>query len=435
MAKALTAVAVENARAKGAAREIPDGGCVGLYLIVRPTGSKTWAARYRFRGTPRKLTLGPALIGEVEPADVAPEIGTPLSLAAARELATRALRQVMGGTDPAMVQRQKHEAKRAAEADTLEAVAREFLRREGAGLRTLDQRRADLELLYEPLGQLPIEQIKRGQFVRVLDRIADTRGPVRSDRVLNAAKRLLNWHAGRSDYASVLTRAVKRRTSISERARDRVLSDDELRKVWLAAEKFPPPFGPYIRLTLLTACRRNETGGMRRSELLAPDTWVIPRARYKTGRKAKVDMLIPLSQAAQAIVEAQPAGEYVFGRDKPLGNFARRKAELDKACGVKDWRLHDLRRTARTLLSAAHDADGVRITPDIGERCLGHNLGAIRGTYDIHDYELEKRAAFEALARKIELTVRPPPAAAEPPPAAAAIDLASERKRRLRRKA
>jgi len=425
MAKPLTAVAVANARAKGAAREIPDGGCRGLYLIVRPTGSRSWCVRYRFKGMTRKLTLGPALIGEInELADVAPEIGSPLSLAAARELCTRALRQVMSGADPAATERQKREAERAAEADTLGAIAEEYLRREGPGLRTLDQRRADLKLLCEPLGQLPLEQIKRGAIVRVLDSVADHRGPVRADRVLNAAKRLLSWHANRGEYISVLA-GVRRRTSISERARDRVLSDEELRAVWLAAERFSDPFGAFVRFVLLTATRRNEAGGMRRSELLAPDTWVIPRARYKTGKKSKVDMLIPLSRVAQRILESQPAGEFVFGRGKPLGNFARRKQDFDAACGVTGWTIHDLRRTARTLLSAAHDANGARITPDIAERCLGHALLGQRGTYDIHDYESEKREAFEALARKIELIVRPPPAAS-------VSDLADARRKRKR---
>jgi integrase len=416
MAKPLTAVAVRNARpASGRAvrREIPDGGCPGLFLIVQRSGHKSWAVRYRFRGMTRKLTLGPALLGS-EPADADPELDTPLSLAAARELATRALRQAKGGTDPAAVKQQKRNADRAAEADTLQWVAEEFLRREGSGLRTLDQRQADLKLLYEPLGLLPLEQIKRGQFVRVLDDIADRRGVIRSDRVLNAAKRLLSWHAGRSEYVSVLT-AVRRRVSIKDRERARILSDDELRAVWMAAETFPGPFGPYIRVVLLTATRRNEAGGMKRDELIDPATWILPRSRWKVGKKAKTDMLIPLSSAAQAIIAEQGEGEFVFGKGRPLGNFTRRKQEFDAACGVTGWTLHDLRRTSRTLLSRI-------ATPDIAERCLGHALPGQRGVYDQFDYALAKRQAFEALAQTIERTVRPPPVA----------DLAAERKKLAR---
>jgi integrase len=414
MSKVLTSIAVVNTRPGQARREIADGGCRGLYLVVQPSGHRSWAARYRFRGIPRKLTLGPVLIDAAEP-DVAPEIDTPLSLAAARELCTKALRQAKGGTDPAEAKRKQRSETQAAAADTLQAIAEEFLRREGGRLRTVDQRRADLELLYAPLGQLPVEQIKRGQYVRVLDRVADERGPVRSDRVLTALSALLTWHSNRSDFVSPLARGM-RRTSIKERARRRVLSDDELRAVWTAAEGFGL-FGDYLRFMLLTGTRRNEAAGLRRSELGDVRTWVIPAARYKT----KLDTLIPLSAAAQTIIAAQlKLGDCVFTSgargDRPLGSFERRKAEFDKACGVSGWTLHDVRRTARTLLSRA------RINSDIAERCLGHALRGVRATYDLYEYEPEKRHAFEALAAMIDRIVHPP----------AVADLAAARSRRRR---
>jgi hypothetical protein len=82
MTKPLTAVAVAKLRAGADRREIPDAGCRGLYLIVQPSGLKSWAARYRFRGIPTKLTLGPVLIGAPESAQT-PEIGAPMGLARA----------------------------------------------------------------------------------------------------------------------------------------------------------------------------------------------------------------------------------------------------------------------------------------------------------------------------------------------------------------
>ena len=417
--KPLTAVAVANARPGPIRREIHDGH--GLFLIIqpRPSGHKSWALRYRFRGRSRKFTLGDvALNGESEPVDE-PKIDTPLSLAAARQLAAKAMREVRAGIDPALAKAAKREADHAAEADTLRAVADEYLRREGGKLRTVDQRKADLELLCKPLGALPIETITRGQFARVFDHIADTRGPVRRDRVLGAAKRLLTWHAGRSEYRQVLGRESKRLISIKEGARSRVLNDDELRKVWLAAEQ-AGVFGAYLRLLLLTASRRSEAAGMRRGELEGTGLWVIPWERYKTGAKSKTDMPIPLSEAAQAIIAAQPnRGEYIFSYTGkyPLSNFANAKRAFDAACGVTDWHLHDLRRTARTLLSRV-------TTPDIAERCLGHVLLGQRATYDWHRYEDEMRAAFEALAALIERIVRPP--------AADVADLAKERGKRRR---
>src|SRR5262249_36077379 len=261
-----------------------------------PSRRKSFIVRFRYRGLQRKLTLGPVAADGAEPTS-APELDTPLGLAAARELATKALRQARSGQDPPETKRRKREEQRAAEADTLQVISEEYLRREGARLRTVGQRRADLELFYPALGRLPIDQIRRGQFVRVLDTIADTRGPVRADRALSALKTLFRWHSERGEYVSVLGRGG-RRTSISERARSRVLFDDEVRNVWMAAEQNKGPFGAFVRFMLLTATRRGEAAGLRRSELLDAQTWIIPGARYKSGK----DTLIPLSQAAQKII-------------------------------------------------------------------------------------------------------------------------------------
>jgi integrase len=387
---------------------------------VFPSRKKSFVVRFRFRGLPRKLTLGPVLIernGEAEPVDT-PQLGTPLSLAAARELATKALRQAESGTDPCAAKQRARQERLAAESDTLQAISEEYLRRKDVQ-RTDNQLRSDLELLFKPLGRLPVADIRRGQYIRQLDHIADTRGPVRRDRVLASLNRLLNWHAGRADsFLNPLARA-KRLTSIKRRARTRTLSDDELRQVWLAAERDAGPFGAYVRFVLLTATRRSEAAGLRRSEL--PDdgtTWTIPGARYKSGH----DTLIPLSKMAQKIIAAQPElGDFVFTATgkHPLGGFAKRKAQFDKLSGVSGYGLHDLRRTSRTTLSRAG------IASDIAERCLGHTLPGIRATYDKHDYQAEKLHAFEALAAQIERIVRPSEAEV--------ADIATERGKRRRK--
>ena len=408
MAKPLTAIAVAKARAGADRREFPDGGCRGLYLVVQTSGHLSWALRYRSRGRTVKFTLGPVLIGAGAESANAPQLDTPLSLAAARELATRTLREVQAGRDPAEAKRRRREQQRAAEADTLQAICEEFLRREGPRLRTLSQRKADLELLYPSLGRLPIDQIKRGQYKRVFDAIADQRSLKRAARVQRATKALLNWHGGRSDYVSVLT-GTKALISISEHARSHVPSDDDLKAIVLAAER-DQIFGSYLLFTLLTATRRGESAGLRRSEL-SPDgrVWIIPAARYKSKR----DTVVPLSVAAQKILAAmpvRPGGDYVFSADgaSALGNYAARKAVFDAACGVRGWVIHDLRRAGRTLLSRAG------VTSDIAERCLGHAMVGVRGVYDRHAYEAEKRDAFEALARMVEDIVRPPAASVVP---------------------
>jgi integrase len=163
-------------------------------------------------------------------------------------------------------------------------------------------------------------------------------------------------------------------------------------------------FGDLLRFLLVTATRRNEAAGLRRSEL-SPDgkTWILPAARCKN----KHDVTIPLSVAAQRVIAARPklaGGDHVFSVTgaRPFSNFAHAKAAFDEACGVTGWTIHDLRRSARTLLSRC----GIAV--DVAEQCLGHSLGGIRGTYDRHDYAYEKRHAFEELAALVERLVRPP---------------------------
>ena len=130
--------------------------------------------------------------------------------------------------------------------------------------------------------------------------------------------------------------------------------------------------------------------------------WQLPAARNKT----KVDLARPLSKAAQAIIAAQPriaGGPLVFSFDgrRPVSP-ERAKRTLDRACGVENWRLHDLRRSCRTLMSRAN------VNADVAERCLGHVLSGVRGTYDRHAYQAEMQHAFEAVASLVERIVNPP---------------------------
>ena len=207
----------------------------------------------------------------------------------------------------------------------------------------------------------------------------------------------MNWHALRDDdFRSPIIPGLHRYDTAAN-ARSRVLTDDELRTIWQASDD-SGYFGALIKFLLLTASRRGEAAGLPWSELDG-NKWLLPASRSKT----KTALLRPLSKAAMAIIEAQPnLGDYVFsfnGR-RPI-SFGRCKREFTEKCGVPDWRLHDLRRTARTLMSWAG------VNPDVAERCLGHSLGTIRGIYDRHGFENEMLHAFEALARLINHIVHP----------------------------
>jgi len=348
-------------------------------LMVTANGHKSFVVQYRAGRVSRRMSLK-----------------TGLNLQEARREAKAILGAVAKGGDP-LGDRRKTAV---ASGNTLKAVAEEYFVRELTKLRTGEKRQAALERLVFPvMGARQIGEIKRSEIVRLLDDIERENGPHQAQAVLAFLSRLFNWHAGRDDdFLSPIRRGMAR-TKLKEYARDRVLSDDELRAVWKAAETFPGPYGYLVRFLLLTATRRGEAARMVRSELHGGD-WIIPAARMK----AKLEHVVPLSPAATVILEDMPKlGSYVFTVDgwRPVKGFATYKTALDEVSGVTGWRLHDLRRTARSLMSRAG------VTPDVAERCLAHVMGGIRGVYDRYAYHKEKKAAFEKLAAQVERIVNP----------------------------
>jgi integrase len=251
-------------------------------------------------------------------------------------------------------------------------------------------------LVYPAIGSIPIADIRRSDIIRVLDAIEDNAGPVQADRTLAYMSRIFNWYASRSDdFRSPIVRGM-RRTKPKERARDRILTDDELRKVWRTAQA-NGVFGALVRFILLTAARRDEAAKMQSSEIVDGD-WTLPASRNKT----KVELVRPLSRAALSILDAQPKGQWVFSirGTGPIASIYPAKIAFDKACGVQNYVIHDLRRTSRSLMSRAG------VDADIAERCLGHVIPGVRATYDRHEYHREKQMAYEQLASLIEGIVR-----------------------------
>jgi integrase len=352
----------------------------GFGLMVTAGGHKSWVVQYRHGHASRRMTLASVL-----------------PLDKARKEARGLLGDVARGGDPLGERRKAASAQK----NSLKAVCEEYLRREGKTLRTLEQRRAVLErAVFPKLGGRQIEDIKRSEIVRLLDQIEDDRGPVMADHVLAILRKIMNWHASRSDeFRSPIVRGMAR-TKSKERARDRILSDEELRAVWRAAEEFAKPWGAFVHFLLLTACRRNEAARMTWDELKG-DEWTIAAARCKT----KTDVLLPLSKKARELLEKLKRIEkcpYVFSISgkHPIAGFSVFKRNFDVACGISDWTLHDLRRTARSLMSRAGAG------ADIAERCLGHVIPGVRGVYDRHKYRDEMLHAFEALAAQIDRIIK-----------------------------
>ena len=173
-----------------------------------------------------------------------------LGLDKARKEARRALGGVAAGGDP-LQERRKAEA---LGENTLQSICEEYLRREGKRLRGRDQIEATLErLVYPKFGSRQIDSILRSEIVRLLDKIDDEHGAGMADNTLAQIRRILNWHATRTDnFRSPIVRGMAR-TKPKERARDRILTDDELRAVWKAAGASTGPFDYLVRFILLTA--------------------------------------------------------------------------------------------------------------------------------------------------------------------------------------
>jgi integrase len=287
-----------------------------------------------------------------------------------------------------------------------------------AQLRSGDQIKATFDRLVKPaIGKVGIYDLRRSHVVDMLDDIADESGPVMADRTLAYLRKGLNWYATRDDeFNSPIVKGMAR-TKPKERNGKRVLADDEIRDLWAALATISEPacYPAFVKCLLLTATRRNESADMSVTELDG-DLWTVPADRYKT----KLDHVVPLSAAAAELIRAQAPkkpsknAHFVFSTTdgtKPFSGFSKAKADLDKAIAeireregrapAENWTLHDLRRTARSLMSRA------KVPTDHAERALGHVMGGVRETYDRHEYLDEKRAAFEALAALVARILNP----------------------------
>jgi integrase len=380
----------------------------GFGVRVTASGARAFILNYRLRGREHRFTIG-----------AWPDWS---ALKAVRE--ARILRQrVDRGEDP-LRDRAPIPATKSV-SDVIDDFMTRYVRNRERPLRSADQIQSAFDRLVKPrIGRIGVYELRRSHLAEMLDRVEDEAGPVQADRVRAYLRKALSWYAERDDEFNLNAAFVRvvARANAKERARTRVLSDDEIRTLWpLLSEA--GTFGALLKTLLLTAQRRDEVANMTWTEISTDSTWTIPAERYKTKRSNYV----PLSTAALAVIEAQPridGCDYVFpSRTKtPFSGFGKSKARLDKTIliemrrrankGVEieplpNWTIHDLRRTAKTLMARA----GVR--PDISERVLGHVIAGVEGTYDRHSYADEKRDALEKLAAMIERILNPLPANVE----------------------
>jgi integrase len=410
--KKLTDLFVERATAPvGGRAEYFDASFPGLSLRVTENGRKSWSLFYRFNGRLRRFTIGryPA----IKPAQ-------------ARREAIISLERVRQGVDPAKEKRARRDTP-SPETETFGAFAQDYLERhvrKNSAAATYQEAKRDLEFNVLPKWRnRPIASISRRDAIDLIDGLIERGVAIQANRTLARLRALFNWAIEKDRISASPVDHMKPPTK--ERARDRALSDDEIRWFWLACHEIGWPFGPIFKLLLLTAQRRDEVAGMKWTEIdVEKRTWMLPRHRAKSDRGhevqlsgAAIDVICSLPRITSGGNERDLVFTVTgttavsgFGNakrrfDLMIAEARRHSLRLSDHTKIPDWRLHDLRRTAATGMAR------LNVAPHVVDKVLNHSAGTIRGVAAVYNrfaYLDERRTALEAWGRHVSDLVSPP---------------------------
>jgi integrase len=441
--KLFTDLSIKKLKPRSKRLELPDEGARGLYVCVEPQRSgrdqrdPTISFVMRFRrpdGRNARLVLGRFDPARRKPHEK-PQIGAGLTLVEARMLAGRIHHERAGGADvisDRKAAKLKQRLQIAADKDNaftplvhryFEEHARHRTRRwvEAARYFGLAYSEAESEPTIIPNGlcdrwaDRPVSKIGPADIKVVVDETIKraTPGLKRKRATPRAEATGRAMHARLSAFFGWCVDEMriesnpcsKLRRPPPSKSRDRVLSDNELRKVWIAADSLGPQYGAVVRLMILTGARLREIGHMPWSELNDDLTvWTLPKERAKN----KTELILPLPKLARAIIRSSPRIDgspfaFTFDGGQPVESFSRMKRKLDALTGIAEpWTLHDFRRTVATGLQRL----GIKL--EVTEAVLNHTSGSrggIVGVYQRHDYADEKRVALERWAAQVEALV------------------------------
>jgi integrase len=384
--------------------EIRDTKVRGLVLRMTPTGAASWSLRVLLRDNRHtRVTLG------TYPA---------LSLAEARRSALDALARIHKGADPVA---EKRAARAARKAMATEATVAERLTQWQAARasRWSDRHAAEVARLVKreivpAIGAKPLRATSREDWTALVAK-RRVEAPALAALLYRIASSFLSYGetAGWID-TPLLPRKGASRLAPPPPPRERALSDDELIAIWTASATEPAKARAFVRLMILTACRRAEAAGITTGEVdRSAGIWRLPAKRSKN-RRAHVMPLCDLALAELDAVWPEHAEE--AGNDwRLLGahgsafvGFSKLKKRIDAKANIAPWCWHDLRRTVRTGL-ARLGVDRLH-----AERALNHvsAQSRVEKTYDTHDYEAETLAALRRWQSHLAALVAPSPGAA-----------------------
>ncbi len=340
------------------------------------------------------------------------------SLADARERARAAINDLTAGVHPGEREAQRQRAELARRANLFENVASDFISRHVSKRRTagaITQRiKRELEARW---AKRPVTDITRAEVIRMVEEIVDSGRPEAARQTLIYCRRLFNWAIVRDIYG--LEHSPADRVNAidligTKKARQRVLTDAEIRLIWQATEGPAArtyPYGMFVRLLLVLGCRRGELAGAVWDEIdFDKAVWMLSGERTKNSEPHVIPLPALAIDLIQAIPKSQTPGPFLFSNsfgEKPLVDFAWVKGFVDRRIvelappGIAPWTMHDLRRTMRTGLAT------LGVPPHIAELCLGHKQRGIAAVYDQHRYEREKRDALEQWTTRLTLIVNP----------------------------
>jgi len=361
-----------------------DDDLPGFGIRLRSGGKRVWIVQYRVAGRQRRSTLGDC---------------RKIDLATARAEGKRRLAQASLGSDP---QADKAAAKARA-AVLLGPLVDRYLALKQPKVRknTYVADKRYLTSYFKPLRGLPVDDATRKQVAARLNDILLEHGATAAARARQSLSAFFSW-AIREGLVEANPVMGTNDPGSGLASRDRVLTDDELRAVWSARRE--DDFGRIIGLLMLTACRRDEIGGIEWNELdLDTAALSIPGTRTKNHHPHR----LTLPAQAVAILRSAPQREgrrHVFGlRGGAFSRWSWEKLAMDKRiaeAGIKvaPWRLHDIRRTVATGMAE------LGVQPHIIEAILNHrggHKGGVAGIYNRATYEAEIKRALVVWAEHL----------------------------------